>query len=168
VADDLRVKDPIEKLPRFQTYVMHPTYTGEPYALGMHQKIFQKLAKQPEEDNFTTPDLLFSEFFNWLQKVGYTGQPVCDGNVCSKQAKINVAGKNFANFDKRFLDKLPNCLVKFNHRVLDPCMLYFDPSKDEVLPSTEECMKRAGIEGVVAHTALDDALMVVRLLRKAF
>lgn len=169
VADDLRVQAPLQSLPTFQAYVQHPLYTGEPYALGMHQKIFQKLAKPSENDKVTTPELLFKEFFDWLLTVGgCKASPVCDGNVCSMQIKINVAGKNFANFDKRFLDKLPNNLVKFNHRIIDPCMLYFNPDKDDVLPSTEECMKRAGIEGTVAHTALEDALVVCSLLRAKY
>lgn len=177
VADDLRIKAPLDSLPRFQTYVHHPVYTGEPYALGMHQKIFQKLAEPSENDKVTTPELLFKKFFDWLLTVDgptshrrcrYKANPVCDGNVFSMQIKINVAGKNFASFDKRFLDKLPNNLVKFNHRVIDPCMLYFNPDKDDVLPSTEECMRRAGLDGVVAHTALEDALVVCSLLRAKF
>lgn len=168
VADDLRVQSPLQSLPTFQTYVHHPVYTGEPYALGMHQKIFQKLARGNQEDRFTTPDLLFRKFFDWLKGIGYTPEVSCDGNSCGQQIKINVGGKNFANFDKRFLEKLPNNLVKFNHRIIDPCMLYFNPDKDDVLPSTEECMKRAGVIGTVAHTALEDALVVCSLLRAKF
>lgn len=168
VADDLKKQEPIQTLPTFQTYVQHQVYAGEPYALGLHQKIWQKLARPNDEIKVTTPEMLFKEFFDWLLSIGFQAKPVCDGNTCSMQVKINVAGKNFANFDNRFLSKLPNNLVKFNHRILDPCMLYFDPTIDEILPSTEECMKRASMEGEVAHTALEDALVVCKLLRNKF
>jgi len=47
-------------------------------------------------------------------------------------------------------------------------MFYFDPFVDDEVPNTEKCMERAGIKGNVAHTALEDALVVVELIRKHF
>jgi len=84
--------------------------------------------------------------------------------------KIVVAGKNYANFDANFLSKLTSWdkHIKFHHRTLDPAALYWQPETDGVeLPDTKTCMQRAGISGEVSHTALEDARMVVELIRQA-
>ena len=155
VVDDLRDQKPIDKLPRFQTYIHHPIYQGEPYALAMHAEIFKKLAKFPDDD-IIEADSLFAAFYNFLTGPG------------GSSSTIVVAGKNFASFDQKFLEKLPNKFVKFRHRILDPAMLFTDPMLDDAPPSSALCLERAGLEGEVAHTALEDALMVVKLLRKGF
>lgn len=164
VADDLNNQLPIENLPKFQTYIYHDLYQGEAYALGLHSEIFKKLANLTTNGiNVCNPDMLMSKFCTFLTTLcGY------EHSLDGSGVKINVAGKNFANFDNKFLSKLPYGGVRFNHRVLDPVMLYFNPLEDmKQLPSTETCMKRAGIPGTSSHTALEDAIMVVRLLREA-
>ena len=165
VADDLKTQLPLESLPTFQIYILQDHYIGEPYALGIHAEIFKKLANWKKTGiNVCTPADLLPRFHTFLTtSCGHTNG---DGPI-----KINVAGKNFGNFDSKFLEKLPHhsLLVKFNHRILDPAILYLDLEKDtDTLPSTETCMKRAGIDGEVKHTALEDALNVVRLLRKKY
>jgi hypothetical protein len=79
-----------------------------------------------------------------------------------------VAGKNFSGFDKLFLAKMPNSrnfIDRIHHRVIDPASLYWEPFTDKELPSSKTCLERAGMSGVVAHTALEDAKMVVNLIR---
>ena len=49
--------------------------------------------------------------------------------------------------------------------MIDPAILCMDWTTDAGLPNLAECMKRAGIEGVVTHDALQDAIDVVRVLR---
>jgi len=164
VVDDLRVQAPIEALPRFQTYVLQDYYVGEPFALGMHSDIFKKIGSWKKSGaNVKSPGDLFPAFHTFLTTLA--GYSVSEGPI-----KLNVAGKNFGNFDSKFLEKLPHygMLFKFHHRILDPAMLYFDPKEDETLPDTKECMRRAGIDGEVQHTALDDALNVIKLLRKKY
>lgn len=162
VADDLT--QPIEKAKTFQTYVLHETYTGEPYALGMHAEIFKKISDWKQEINKDIPvclvsNLMWNFYMFLMNKADYS--PWEDRKI-----KINVAGKNFNSFDKPFLQRIPNFdhQIHMHRRVLDPAVLYFE-SSDEVLPDTKTCMERAGIEGKVAHTALEDAMMVVKLLR---
>ena len=88
---------------------------------------------------------------------------------CHSANKVIAAGKNFASFDQKFLEKLPNWNVNFAHRVIDPAMLYFKPFEDDKgLPSTKICMERAGITAEVAHTAVEDAIVVVDLIRRAY
>lgn len=173
VFDDLNVQAPLETLPKYETYVIADTYKGEAYALAMNAGIFEKIANY-NGNNIKADHTgnLLPQFSQWLRKeckvpfLRYPGTCLYDSCV-----RVVAAGKNFANFDNQFLRKLPGYdrVVKFHHRVLDPASLYFDPRLDkDCLPSTEKCMKRAGIEGEVAHTALEDALTVVKLLRKKF
>ena len=74
------------------------------------------------------------------------------------------AGKNFASFDRQFLKRLPKFeqVVKLSHRTLDPALLFW-LAGDEKLPDSKTCYERAGMNPKVAHTALEDALAVVRL-----
>ena len=45
--------------------------------------------------------------------------------------------------------------------------MFWRPFEDEELPDSKTCMERAGIDGKVAHTAVEDALAVVRMIRYA-
>jgi hypothetical protein len=58
--------------------------------------------------------------------------------------------------------------IKTERRVLDPAVLFWNPLEDEKLPDQNECLKRAGIDGVVDHTALGDAWQVIQLLRTKY
>jgi hypothetical protein len=160
VVDDFSEHKLIESLPVYQTYIVYDTYTGDPYALAMHVEIFKKLStwKKDTEIKVCRPDDLFRNLHTFLINCGYKS---IDGKI-----KINVAGKNFSSFDKKFLDKLENNCIEFHHRSLDPSILYFDPLIDETLPSTEVCLKRAGMDSFIAHTALADAKAIIELLRK--
>jgi DNA polymerase III epsilon subunit-like protein len=172
VVDDLNVQEPIEKLPKFQVYVMQDYYTGEPYALAMHCDKLQKITNwRTSGIDVCTPETLVAKFQTFLVTFGYKETLRTQSYLKDGYIKINVAGKNFANFDNRFLERLPdyNKRIKVGHRILDPVMLYFDPKKDiDHLPSMTECMERAGIGGEVPHSALEDAMLVVQLIRKKF
>ncbi len=87
-----------------------------------------------------------------------------------KPTHITVAGKNFATFDKLFLEKLPRWkqVIRIKQRILDPAILYVDWKGDSSLPSLGECKERAGIHGMVTHNALEDAWDVIELLRKKY
>lgn len=170
VIDDLSNPQPLEKLPKFQTHFSQKTYTGEPYALAMHPNIFKKIAdaqrKRIEENEFGDRFMnildLPSAFKVFLTQNGFEEDPK------SGRVRITVAGKNIAMFDLPFLNKK----LKKNrwgditilHRVIDPAILYYKPG-DEKLPDSATCLERAGMAGEVAHTALEDALMVIKLIR---
>ena len=165
VVDDLRTQKPLDQLPKFQTLVRHPFYQGEPYALAMHPAIFKKLAAAPPNldhpsgDGIIDVEGVMAKFFNFLTGPG--GYNPGD--------TIVPAGKNFAAFDKNFIDKLPDRYrIRFRHRTLDPGMLFIRLGEDLEPPDSKKCMERAGLAGEVAHTALEDALMVVKLLRIGF
>jgi DNA polymerase III epsilon subunit-like protein len=155
----------VDELSVFHKYVYSPNgrYTGEPFALQMNAKILKRLSSISGADKqnkvCVRPDEVAECFRQWLiEACGW------DGKTC-----LTPAGKNFASFDKQFLDRLPGWTekVKLNHRTLDPAMLWWNPLTDDRLPGSQECMDRAGLKGTVAHTAVEDAEVVVRLIRLA-
>jgi hypothetical protein len=83
---------------------------------------------------------------------------------------VNAAGKNFATFDKKFIDKIDKfySFVRFRQRVLDPSVLFTDWEKDITLPDLTMCKERAGLEPFVSHDSLEDAWDVIELFRKFY
>lgn len=83
---------------------------------------------------------------------------------------INVAGKNFGTFDKKFIDKIEKIyeLVRFRQRILDPSVLFVDWHNDLAIPDLKQCKERAKIDGIVTHDSLFDAWDVVQLFRKFY
>lgn len=160
---------PVEELPRFHCYVLHNTITGQPFALQMNAAILKKLAtveramhatrcyRDENDALFLRPRAICGMLHGWLQ----------DNGIDSKKAML-AAGKNFASFDRPFLNALPGWDIPFYHRVIDPAMLFWRPDVDEAPPSSKACMERAGIPGEVAHTAVEDAIAVIKMVRAAF
>lgn len=104
------------------------------------------LSSYLDEDNQAIGDLTY-KLTAWLSSAKV-------GN------KLNIAGKNFAMFDKAFLEKFScfkkTILKRMSHKVLDIGSLYVT-KQDECLPSLDECLQRAGINEAVPHTAVDNA-----------
>jgi hypothetical protein len=79
---------------------------------------------------------------------------------------INAAGKNFGAFDLPYLQEKTdlNKFVKIRHRILDVGPLYMQIG-DEAVPGLSTCLKRIGLEGTIAHTAVEDSIDVIKLVR---
>lgn len=157
VLDDLSNPLPIDSLPTFHCYILKPSYTGEPYALGMHAKIFQRIANKEKP-------------YEYLDLKHVVLNLQCFFSKNNLFDVVTVAGKNFASFDAKVLKReLPDLesKIKFHHRVFDVSSLYYMLG-DKELPSSKLCMQRAGLKGEVAHTAVEDAKMVVQLIRHKF
>jgi len=90
-------------------------------------------------------------------------------NEAASQISITVAGKNFATFDKLFLEKLSGWTnkIQIRQRIIDPSILLMDWQVDKSLPNLQTCMDRCQLSGEVTHDALQDALDVVRVIRTA-
>lgn len=161
VIEDTNNPLPLESLPRFECLISHQEYKGTPFAMSMHHELFVELAKGAKSTKTIIASYnVAEEFAIWLQREGLESE----GGLI----KINVAGKNFATFDKLFLEQLPNWKknIRITQRIMDPAILYWDPKTDETLPNLEECKKRAGMSvTTVAHTAVEDALDVIELIR---
>lgn len=158
--------DPLLEPPTFHCYVLSDMYKGQPMALSMHPTIFRRIATKDNGYTYHYPRAAAMYLGEWMKNNGaYTPDP----DHPEREARAIVAGKNFAMFDDRFLRTLPDfdSHVKYHHRILDPGMLYWNPLTDTKPPGTETCMKRAGLDGEVAHTALEDALIVAKLIHIA-
>lgn len=170
VIDDLKNPLPLEEIPRFEALLLQRDgYRGDPYALSMHSNIFRQIDKALKKNLETCPETnarcvfpeeLGAAFQCFLTSNGF--QQSSNGNIY-----VNVAGKNVAQFDLPFLkEKIKDWgAVKFLSRTIDPAILYYDLEKDLSLPDMKTCLERADIIQDVAHTALEDALVVVKLLR---
>jgi len=141
-------------LPRFHCYVVHKQIVGQPFALALNADTLRRIANPQEtEGNFLSPGEVADKMAAWLAR-------------CGAAETVTPAGKNFASFDRQFLKRLPDfeTKVRLHHRTLDPALLFWLPT-DEKLPDSKTCYERAGMDPKVAHTALEDALAVVRLIR---
>lgn len=164
IVEDTEKQLSFEKIPKFH-FVVRPygDIIGEPIALSMNKRIFDILGN-PKSSSIPIirPDGLSRTFAQWIKT-----------KVISKTIdnRLIVAGKNFGTFDKLFLENLSDWkenVPSFHQRIIDPAIQYCDFTKDEMIPNTEECMKRAGLIQENAHNALYDAWNVIQLLRKKY
>jgi DNA polymerase III alpha subunit (gram-positive type) len=148
---------PIDELQTFRCYVDHQVFMGEAYALSMHADIFRTIATGKTDVRILQVEDVTDYFVGWL----------IDNGFDPSKEKTLIAGKNFGAFDKGFLEDIYDWKkgVNMKHRFIDPGNMYYIPGVDDGPPSTEECLKRAGLPPVVQHRALDDALDVVHLIR---
>lgn len=119
-------------------------------------------------ENLNTEDWSHAQIGNYFTQKNGKMYPMLTPNM--QKVYLNCAGKNFAGFDRKFLERLPRWKQVFaiRSRVLDPGILFVDWKNDESVPGLYECKQRAGIDGVVTHNAVEDAIDVVMLLRKNY
>lgn len=163
IEDTLQPGVAVEDLPAFRRIIRHDRLSGTPLALMMNTDIIHSIAfYTPKDPQFCTIKELTNEFRKFLR--------VYFKEDNHHHFEFVVAGKNFSSFDLQFLKRVPEWTryIQPRRRVLDPAILYFDPIKDEVPPSLEECLRRAGFDGNVRHKAIGDAQDVIRVLRKKF
>lgn len=148
-----------EIIGKFHTYVCHNSYTNcEPYAMSMHPKILRRIATKEKGYQYTTLSKLTESFHNFLFNN-------------TSFSKVVVAGKNAAGFDLPRLEAqcpgwVENIKPRLSHRVIDPGSLFWNPATDEILPDTQTCLERCGMDREVQHTALEDAMDVVDMVFK--
>jgi len=149
----------------FEFYVVQDKYNNvQPFAAGMNGDIMMAIGKHLEghevEGAFIPEHEAAQVIWDWVEVVQQT-YPVKD---------VVFTGKQYSSFDKPKLERLThwNCYCqKVHHRSPDPGSLYWQPKIDgAVLPNTATCMERAGIEGNVAHTAMQDATVVAELIQR--
>jgi DNA polymerase III epsilon subunit-like protein len=199
VIEDTLNQLPFEDLPTFHGVIKRENVSGSLFALNMNRDLIETIvqysgARDQDEKNdivnmsgmqFYHEDEIVEALYQFCFRNGLVD---LDPNFLIKQMKVvngisypiltsnmnktylNCAGKNFAGFDKKFLEKLPRWKQVFSirSRVLDPGILFVDWINDESVPSLDECKKRAGIDGVVTHNAVEDAMDVVMLLRQCY
>ena len=199
ILEDTTKKLSFEEIPKFHAAILHNEITGSPFALNMNKKIIEAIvqyqtAEDQDEKNdlvqmtgmqFYQEDQVVEGFYHWLYDNGFVdfdsllvGQMMKIENGKSypaltskmKPVTINVAGKNFASFDKHFLERLPRWqqVIRIRQRIIDPSVMFTNWNNDKSLPSLFECKQRAKIDGIVTHDALEDAWDVIQLLRTQY
>jgi oligoribonuclease (3'-5' exoribonuclease) len=179
VIEDATNVLPIEQLPTFKCIVKqkYGNYNGSAYAINMNQRIFEILAsydsaktleekeKIKQEHNIIESEDLVKTFVAWVKEnylINNSSKTVCVKNM-------NIAGKNYATFDKLFIDKVDYYNeIKYSRRIIDPAILFVDWVNDDELPNLDTCLKRAGINRQVTHNALEDAIDVLLCLRTKY
>jgi hypothetical protein len=174
VLDCIGSTTPIKDLPKFRAVLLHDEMSMGTYCANLHKDLWAEIleitpeaylsvknygAAESSGTLYCFPEKFESFFHNWLYQ-----SLQLPSNV--SEIKINIAGKNAGTFDIPFLEALPGWqgLVKFRRRVLDPASHCILPS-DEHIPDLQECLKRCGLGGTVNHTAVDDAIDIVRIIR---
>lgn len=162
VIDDLSNLKPISELPKFNIYLSHPEYIStSAFAMNMNRNIFSILSENGKD--VVHADNAAASLYAFINEN--------NGHYDRSGLKIKVlpAGKNFAGFDQLFLNRLKSFedYIQFSHRVLDPGSMYVTPY-DATIPDIKECMNRSGLDfsNMTLHNALDDATIVVKLIRK--
>ena len=165
VIEDTENIKPLEDLPVFNCYILQDIYKGEVDGISMNSKIFEKL-RQYKNKLLDTTDLFTTE-----KNVGFYFKKflIDNGIIADKNNRVNitVAGKNFGASDLNFINKLPNFKkhISISSKIIDPGILYFNPEIDTSLPGLSACLRRANKPFLVSHTAVEDALDVIKLIR---
>lgn len=177
IIEDTTKKLPFDELPKFNAVVIQREIVGSPRALTMNSHLIDYIGQYLDADEnlkkeiekisgykFYEEEKIVDEFYDFLGTQGYSTL------VLNKPYTLNVAGKNFATFDKLFLEQLPKWkkLIRVRQRIIDPSVMFCDWSNDDALPSLTDCKKRANLDEVVSHNALEDAWDVIQLLRKFY
>jgi oligoribonuclease len=199
VIEDTNDIKPLDELPTFHGVIKRRAISGETYAINMNRDLIQTMVNYMEsrveeektwiEDTtgmrFYDEQEIVQEFYYWLAQNGFIdfNEPSSGGYVTmrdgqmvpaitnkTKPVHITAAGKNFATFDLKFLEKLPRWkqLIKVRQRILDPSILYINWTEDESLPSLGTCKRRANLPEEIAHNAVEDSKDVILLLRKEY
>jgi DNA polymerase III epsilon subunit-like protein len=161
---------PLSELPQFRFVVIADSYAGQPYALAMHSKLFAEIEANKTNVQWPATQEDYKYIYGRAYDFARTFTRWLELHEIDP-GKFVAAGKNFANFDAKFLLKLCDVgrVLKWQHRILDPSSMYARKD-DEFLPGMGVCLKRAGIETIDfeggAHAALYDAAEVVALIRQ--
>ena len=159
VADDLDEGMPVEALPQFHCYFKQETYTGEAFGLAMNTEILRRISCEEEGYNYYNPNKFGHKFKMWLiDECGY--------DLESDRVTINVAGKNFGTYDYPMLKTKTDLFkhVGMRTRFIDPSIMFLQRGDDSI-PGLGVCKVRSGSENYVDHTALEDSIDIVNLVR---
>lgn len=200
VVENTEKKLPFEEVPKFHCAIVREDIVGGLFALDLNRDLIHSInswdiadkdgKKEIEEQTgmiFLREDEVVSELFRFLYRNSVLNplmykmdtnraMQIIDGvsypllNSKIEISHLTCAGKNFATFDKLFLEKLPRWkqVFKIRQRIIDPTILFTDWDEDESLPSLSVCKERAGFNNVVSHNALEDSWDVVELLRTQY
>ncbi len=199
IIEDTNNPLPFDQIPKFHVAIKRENISGSLFAINLNRELIQTIvhyqtAEDQDEKNdivqmtgiqFMDEEEVVEALFQFCYRNGLVPK---DTNLLNQRIKlvdgvtypmltsnmpkvhISCAGKNFATFDKLFLERLPRWkqVFRIRQKVIDPAILFVDWKNDDSLPGLSECKKRAGLSEVVTHNALEDAWDVIELLRKNY
>jgi oligoribonuclease len=200
VVEDTTKKLPLAEIPKFHCAIVDEDVKGSIFALNLNKELINTInlwnisnsdiRSDLEEKTgmiFYKRDEVCEHLFRFLYRNGILDSSVYNSEMnkmvtmyendmypaitrVTKPSQLNVAGKNFATFDKLFLEQLPRWkqLFKIRQRIIDPTLLFTKWNEDEALPSLTTCKERANTGGEVTHDAIEDAWDVIQLLRTQY
>jgi oligoribonuclease (3'-5' exoribonuclease) len=160
IVEDTENIKPLDKLPHFTCFVAPKTITGDAYALGMNGWILDIISGRAKGNH------PIYKGDDWIAAAGKFLYQNFKNEFHSGKFKIPVAGKNVASFDLQFLPSELSSL--FHYKTIDPTSVFWEPNKDGKLLGLYEIKEKLGIKGEVTHDAYDDALDVIKTLRKKY
>lgn len=172
VEDTLNIL-PLDDLPKLEVRIWREKLSGDLFAINMNKDLIDAICNSEVGEKWPIPAV--SENEPWVEYC--REQDVADrikkfllanGVLGVDNRSITVAGKNFATFDKLFLENFPQWqrYFRIRSRILDPAILFVDWQLDSELPNLSTCKQRANIlNPLVSHVAIEDALDVIQLLR---
>lgn len=167
VEDTEKLLD-LEQIPMFHCLIAHEKYSGSPIAINMNSRIFEALAlyekKKPCGYNVLPNNLVAANLKNFL--LDHFEPDTRDDKIY-----LNVAGKNVGSFDIPWVKTLPyfDKYFNFNHRTLDPSILYMDFLADNGAPNFEKLKERAGLPNIeYTHDATTDCWETLMTLRQFY
>lgn len=186
IIEDTKNKLNFDSIPKYRVLIYNEIYKGNPLALHLNSNLLKEVAEsiKNKSNSIVTLDMLALNLYSWLSKHIDTyiddhnymldfnsfGKSYSNDGVALLNKKnkllINVGGKNFGVLQHKFLQIIPNIndYLSFNHRFLDPSILFFN-KEDESLPNTEECKKRANINSENNISSLHECWDVIEMLR---
>lgn len=146
--------DKKEIVDRFYGKIKLEGFYGEPVALNMNKDL---IASMNQLTHYIVGNNSVNIFDNQEKVIN------CFKMWFKPYQAYSVVGKNFANFDLNFLNRV---LGKgyFNRRILDVGSMYYEPKTDTKIPNLTECLSRAGFQEEVSHNALEDAEQVAKIV----
>lgn len=200
IVEDTTKKLPFNEIPKFHCAIVREEIAGGLFALNLNKDLIATIngwdtsseegKKQIEQTTgmiFCREDEVVQHLFRFLFRnnvlnnslyyfnentmveiIDGISYPVLKSNIV--KSHLTVAGKNFATFDKLFLEKLPRWqqVFKIRQRIIDPTILFTDWKNDEALPNLTTCKERAKTGGEVSHNAIEDAWDVIELMRTQY
>lgn len=200
VVEDTTKKLPLAEIPKFHCAIVDEEIRGSLFALNLNKELINTInlwnisnsdTRSDIEDKtgmiFCKKEEVCEHLFRFLYRNGILDSSVYNSEMnkmvtmyendmypaitrVTKPSQLNVAGKNFATFDKLFLEQLPRWkqLFKVRQRIIDPTVLFIKWNEDEQLPNLTTCKERANTGGEVTHDAIEDAWDVIQLLRTQY
>lgn len=186
VLEDTEYDVKLDELPTFHRYIQYTNQSMiycDPTSIATYANTMKRIADEEEPFTYIPINDLATEFQSFLH----------DNNICGP---VTVAGHNCESYTLKFLQRLSgfrpstpnhnpriirgsdtpdvttananaNSLVQFTPISLNPSLLFWKPLEDVDLPDFETCKKRADISTEPTDTSIEDAKIVIQLIRVA-